>query len=85
MSLYKCMLLFDYLLSILNTYFEFKLAISQKHFQRCLQADEHYRLNAQRIKARYNSKRVQMFEKGDIVSVRISPPSPLCCCRETGN
>ena len=71
MSLYKCMLLFDYLLSILKTDFEFKLATSQKHLQRRLQADEQYRLNAQRMKARYNSKRVQMFKKGDIVSVRI--------------
>lgn len=35
-------------------------------------ADEHYRQNAQRMRERYNnSKRVRVFQKGDVVSLRI--------------
>ena len=51
--------------------FDFKLGTSQKHWPRCILADEHYHLNAQRMKAGYNSKKVHLFEKGDIVLLRI--------------
>ena len=51
--------------------FDTQLATSQKHLKRRKLADEHYRLNAQRMKCRYNSKSVHTFLEGDIVALRI--------------
>lgn len=47
------------------------LSTSQKHLERRALADKHYRKNAQRMKDRYNSKKVQIFKVGDAVSVRV--------------
>ena len=51
--------------------FDTQLSTSQKHLKRRKLADEHYRLNAQRMKCRYNSKNVHTFLEGDIVALRI--------------
>ena len=50
---------------------DFELATSHKHLQRRLLADEHHRLNAQRMKSKYDRRRVCTFELGDVVSLRI--------------
>ena len=48
------------------------LATSQKHLHRRVIADKHYRKNAERMKERYKKKKkVQTFDVGDAVSVRI--------------
>ena len=47
------------------------LSTSKKHLERRVLADKHYRANAQRMKDRYNKRKVQIFEVGDAVSVRV--------------
>ena len=47
------------------------LGTSLKHLKRREVADKHYRTNAERMKERYNKKKVRTFDVGDFVSVRI--------------
>ena len=47
------------------------LGTSKKHLKRRQLADQYYRKNAERMKERYNKKRVHTFDVGDSVSVRI--------------
>ena len=51
--------------------YSFPLGTSQKHLKRRILADKHYRTNAERMKDRYNKKKVQTFKVGDAVSVQI--------------
>ena len=60
-----------YLTLFLTADVDTTLGTSCKHLSRRVIADNHYRLNAQQMKDRYNSKRVHIFEEGDIVSLRI--------------
>ena len=47
------------------------LGTSRKHYLCRKRADDHYRLNAKRMREKYDAKKVHIFTVGDVVTVRI--------------
>lgn len=47
------------------------LGTSRKHYLCRKKADDHYRLNAKRMRLKYDIKKVHIFAVGDVVTVRI--------------